>query len=187
MSTRRAFIHSATALAAGGLLTRIAFAEDISTTAPSTPKTPTKPPPLESDKVREIVAQAHRSLEAVRALVEVTPLLVNACWDWSGGDFGTPLQAAAHTGGREIAEFLLAHNARQDVYAAAMLGDLGFVQAALADDLLTRAAVPGPHGFTLLHSGNKGGDRARPVYEWLVAQGVPEVLHRPLPFIWPAS
>jgi len=97
-----------------------------------TNKPPAKPPALNPDQVRETVGQAHRSLEAGRALVEAAPLLVNACWDWGGGDFETPHQAAAHTGGREIAEYLLVHHARQDVYATAILGELKFVQTALA-------------------------------------------------------
>ncbi|MCF7689440.1 MAG: ankyrin repeat domain-containing protein [Cephaloticoccus sp.] len=187
MPTRRTFIRSSAALIATGMVGPFSAAQDQPDTAKPTNnnKTPGKPPSLNADLVRETVGQAHRSLEAVRALVEATPLLVNACWDWGGGDFETPLQAAAHTGGRDIAEFLLAHQARQDVYAAAMLGDLNFVQHALAADPVTLATVPGPHGFTLLHCANKGGELARPVYDWLIAQGVPEVLHRPLPYIWP--
>ena len=50
------------------------------------------------------MGQAHRSLYAVRSLVAEIPLLVNACREWGGGDFEPPLQAAAHTGGRAIAE-----------------------------------------------------------------------------------
>jgi hypothetical protein len=104
-----------------------------------------------------------------------------------GGDFETPLQAAAHTGRREIAGYLLAHHARLDLYAAGMLGHLDFVRAALGPDIVTAAAVPGPHGFTLLHCAKQGGEKAQPVYDWLIARGVPAVFHRPLPYIWPAG
>ena len=147
-------------------------------------KAPAKPPVLPADQVQAVVSVAHRSLDKVRELVEATPLLANACWDWGGGDFETPLQAAAHTGGHEIAEYLLSKHARLDVYAAAMLGRLDFIKATFALDPEVHL-IPGPHGFTLLHCAKQGGERARPVLEWMRAQGVPEVFFRPLPFVWP--
>jgi len=75
---------------------------------------------------------AHRSLDEVKNLVTEDPLLVNATWDWGGGDFETPLQSAAHTGPREIAESLLSQNARPDFFSTAMLGQLAVIKAALA-------------------------------------------------------
>ena len=57
---------------------------------------------------------------------------MNAAWDWGGGDWETGLGAAAHVGRRDIALFLLDHGARLDVFAAAMLGYLDVVQAAVA-------------------------------------------------------
>jgi hypothetical protein len=120
----------------------------------------------------------------VKKLVTEDPLLVNASWDWGGGDFETPLQAAAHTGRREIAEFLLGQNARPDLFAAAMLGQLDFIKAAFAvyPALL---GVHGPHGFTLLHCAKQGGALAKPVYDYLLAQGGPEIFQRPMPFKFP--
>ena len=133
-------------------------------------------------KVQAVVGQAHRSLEEVRKLVEETPLLANACWDWGGGDFETPLEAAAHTGQRAIAEYLLSKGARPSLYAAAMLGQLDLVKAHLAVDPNAHS-IPGPHGFTVLHCAKEG--EAKAVVEWLLAQGVPDVTHRPLNFVWP--
>jgi hypothetical protein len=182
-ASRRQFIVVSSALAASTLASQL-FAQQPDA-APGVPKAPPKPPSPPADKVREAVGQSHRSLAAVRALIDETPLLVNACWDWGGGDFETPLQAAAHTGQRDIAEFLLSRQARLDLYAAAMLGQLDFVKAALAPNVLAGAAVPGPHGFTLLHCAKEGGAKARPVYDFLVAQGVPEIFKQPLPFKWP--
>ena len=188
---RRQFLRTSLSLAAGSaLVLPPLLAQTAPTSAEKTaPKNPPpgKPPKLPDEKVQAIVGQAHRSLDQVRALVEETPTLVNARWDWGGGDFETPLEAAAHTGGRAIAEFLLAHGARFDLYAAAMLGQLERVQAALGPDIVTAAAVPGPHGFTLLHCAKQGGAEAKPVYDWLVAKGVPEVFMLPLPYKWPAG
>src|SRR3954468_22533358 len=126
---RRSFLLSSASLAAAAPLAafispRFNQQADTATPAAPRPKAPPKPPALPPEKVQATVGQAHRSLDAVMKLVEETPLLANASWDWGGGDFETPLQAAAHTGGRAIAEYLLSKNARLDVYAAAMLGQL---------------------------------------------------------------
>ena len=98
------------------------------------------------------------------------------------------LTVAAKTSGergiKNIALFLLANGARPTIFSAAMLGQLDVVKAFIT-------AMPGiqrtsgPHGFTLLHCVKQGGEAARPVYDYLIAQGVPEVFQRPLPYIWP--
>lgn len=176
---RRRFFQSTAQLVAGGALAALYTPAALSQAEP--PKEPPKPPALPPDTVKAIVGHAHRSLDDVKALIAEDPLLANACWDWGGGDFETPLQAAAHTGRREIAEFLLSQNARLDIYAAGMLGSLDLVKAAVAATPQL-ASVPGPHGFTLLHCVKQGGAAAKPLYDWLVAQGVAEVFRRPLPF-----
>ena len=129
-----------------------------------------KRPSLPLEKVQTIVGQAHRSLAQVKDLVDVHPMLANASWDWGGGDFETPLQAAAHTGQREIAEYLLRKNARPDLFAAAMLGDLDVVRAAFVKNPRTHE-IPGPHGFTLLHCAKQGGEPAKEVFDWLIGRG----------------
>lgn len=183
---RRQFLVTTSGLLATDVFTSLGNAQEAKAPPAGVPKTPHKRPPLPLEKVQAIVAMAHRDLAKVRALIEETPLLVNACWDWGDGDFETPLEAAAHTGRREIAEFLLARRARPSIYAAAMLGQLDPIKAALALDP-TAPEIPGPHGFTLLHCAKQGGGRAKHVYDWLVAQGVPEVFARPLPYTRPAG
>lgn len=190
INRRRFLFASASLVAAAPLAAFISprFNQQADSAAPATPrpKAPPKPPSLPPDKVQSAVGQAHRSLEAVRNLVEETPLLANACWDWGGGDFETPLQAAAHTGQVEIAEYLLGKGARLDVFAAAMLGQLGFVQAAFAT-YPNAGEIHGPHGFTLVHCATESGARGKPVLDWLLAQGLPNVSRRNLPFVWPAG
>lgn len=183
---RRTFLRSSTAIAIGGVVAArtILAQQQAPAAAPAASKPPPKPPALNPADVQATVGQAHRSLENVMKLVEATPLLANACWDWGGGDFETPLQAAAHTGGREIAEYLLRKGARLDVYAAAMLGQLDFVKAALALDPRAHE-IPGPHGFTLLHCAKSGGEGSQAMVDWLLANGVPDVTLRPLPYVWP--
>lgn len=184
---RRLFLQS-TLLAAGtALVARPLFAQTQPAPATASPPRrpqPPKPPSPPPDQVQAAVGQAHRSLEEVKKLVDATPLLANACWDWGGGDFETPLEAAAHTGRREIAEYLLSKGARPSLFAAGMLGQLEIVQAFMKLDPNAHL-IPGPHGFTLMHCVDNGGDRAKHVREWLLKQGVPEETHRPLAFVWP--
>jgi hypothetical protein len=123
---------------------------------------------LDSDLVREFVANAHGDLDAVRTALIAQPRLVNAAWDWGGGDWETALGAAAHMGRRDIAELLLAHGARLDVFAAAMLGELEVVQAALAAYPEALHAL-GPHGIPLRAHAEAGGEQASAVLELLEA------------------
>lgn len=133
--------------------------------------TDSPPPQLDSTKVQALVANAHGDLDVVRSLLEEEPRLVNAAWDWGGGDWETALGAAAHMGRRDIALYLLESGARIDLFAAAMLGQLDVVSAMLA-------AVPsmsdelGPHGIPLVEHARAGGDDARAVLELLDGAGV---------------
>ena len=90
-----------------------------------------RPPALDPALVEEFVSKAHGDVDAVQELLEREPALVNAAWDWGGGDWETGLGAAAHMGGRDIALFLLERGARLDVFAAAMLGHVDIVRAIL--------------------------------------------------------
>lgn len=129
-----------------------------------------RPPALPPDLVREVVLKAHSSLDRVKELIAEEPKLVNACWDWGGGDFESALGAAAHTGRRDIAELLLANGARLDIFAAAMLGHLDVVKAAIAACPDARRA-PGAHGIPLMVHAKMGGAPALPVLEYLQSLG----------------
>ncbi|GMV32523.1 MAG: hypothetical protein DCC59_14420 [Chloroflexi bacterium] len=123
-------------------------------------------PALEASLVQEFVGNAHGDLNRVKELLAQEPALVNATWDWGGGDFETALGAASHMGRRDIAEFLLNHGARLDIFAATMLGKLEVVKAALAayPDALN---TPGPHGISLIAHAQAGGDEAKAVLVFL--------------------
>lgn len=126
------------------------------------------PPALDQDLVREFVANAHGDVNAVREALDLHPTLVNACWDWGGGDWETALGAASHVGRRDIAELLLRRGARLDVFAAAMLGELDVVRAVLAAQPEVLHAL-GPHGIPLRAHAEAGGEQARGVVELLDA------------------
>ncbi|HKD93504.1 MAG TPA: hypothetical protein VKB43_02210 [Gaiellaceae bacterium] len=125
-----------------------------------------RPPALDSDLVREFVADAHGDLDAVRGALTEHATIANAAWDWGGGDWETGLGAAAHMGRRDIAELLLAHGARIDVFAAAMLGEVEIVRAMLAAHPELRNAR-GPHTIPLRAHAEAGGEQARAVLELL--------------------
>jgi hypothetical protein len=124
------------------------------------------PPALDNDLVREFVANAHADLEAVRNALAEHPTIANAAWDWGGGDWETGLGAAAHMGRRDIAELLLEHGARIDLFAAAMLGEVEIVRAILAAHPELRDAQ-GPHTIPLRAHAEAGGEQARAVLELL--------------------
>jgi len=127
-------------------------------------------PRLEPELVKDFVGAAHADLARIRELVGREPALANAAWDWGGGDFESALGAAAHMGRRDIAHFLLEREARMDIFAAAMLGELAIVEAMLR-------AVPrargwrGPHGISLLRHAEAGGSEALGVVELLRSLG----------------
>jgi hypothetical protein len=129
------------------------------------------PPALDPDKVQAFVANAHGDFDAVQALLVEEPRLVNAAWDWGGGDWETALGAAAHMGRRQIALFLLEHGARLDLFAAAMLGYFDIVSAMLSDFPEMHDAK-GPHGIPLVEHARAGGADARAVLELLEATEV---------------
>ena len=125
-----------------------------------------KPLPLEPALVNEFVLKAHGDLGVVKQLLEEEPALLNAAWDWGGGDWETALGAASHVGRRDIAEFLVERGARMDIFAAAMLGEVEIVRAMLDADEALRDAR-GPHGIPLVAHAEAGDDDARGVLELL--------------------
>ena len=66
-----------------------------STSAPSTsvtpsaatPQAPVRPPALAAELVKESVIAAYVNLEKTKTMLAAEPGLVNATWDWGGGDF----------------------------------------------------------------------------------------------------
>ena len=125
-----------------------------------------KLPALNSDLVNEFVRVAHSDLKQVKELLAQEPRLVNATWDWGGGDWETGLDAAAHMGRRDIAEYLLEQGAHINIFAAAMLGKVEIVKAILTDNPAARHN-PGAHGIPLIVHAQQGGEKAQRVIEYL--------------------
>jgi hypothetical protein len=123
-------------------------------------------PALDAGLVQEFVAKAHGDLARVKELLAREPALVNGVWDWGGGDFESGLGAAAHVGRKDIADYLLQHGGRLDIFAAAMLGKLDIVRAALHAYPGIKQ-ISGPHGISLLAHAKAGGEEAQPVVDLL--------------------
>ena len=134
----------------------------------ASPVIPDRPPPLESGLVKQFVVAGHGNLDKVKEMLAAQPALINATWDWGGGDFETALGGASHMGRADIARYLLENNARMDLFAAAMLGRLDIIKAAAAA-FPNIVRVPGPHKIPLIAHAENGGADAAAVVEFLRA------------------
>ncbi|MGI9519285.1 MAG: ankyrin repeat domain-containing protein [Pirellulaceae bacterium] len=128
------------------------------------------PPQLDPEKVRQFVGASHGRIETVREMLAADPMYVNASWDWVAGDWETGLGAASHVGNRAIAELLLDHGARINVFAMTMLGHTDMMKAILATYPETHQ-VPGPHGIPMLSHAIFGKEPADEVFELLLESG----------------
>jgi hypothetical protein len=170
--SRKKFLFGSSVAAVGALLGRGLFAQPgVSSPAPSpsskdVPDFPEHDPQIDRAKVKRFVIAGHFNLEAVKEMLAAEPGLINGAIDWGNGDFETALGGASHMGRRDIAEFLLEHNARMDVFAATMLGKLDIVKAAVAA-FPNVVNVLGPHKIPLIAHAEKGGEQAKAVLEFL--------------------
>jgi len=121
---------------------------------------------INPDLVSAFVGNAHGDFNRVKELFEQEPALLNAAWDWGGGDWETALGAASHMGRKDIALFLIEKGARMDIFAAAMLGKVEIVRSILTAFPEARASK-GPHGIPLEAHAAVGGEDASAVLKLL--------------------
>ncbi len=112
-------------------------------------------PGINDSMASGIVGASHGNFDKVKELVNARPELAGASWDWGFGDWETALGAASHVGRRDIAEFLMSHGARPDIFTYTMMGMLKSVQE-IIETVPGIQSHPGPHGITLLqHAKNR--------------------------------
>lgn len=112
-------------------------------------------PSMNDEMVSGIVGASHGNFDKVKEMVTARPELAGASWDWGFGDWETALGAASHVGRRDIAEFLISHGARPDIFTYTMLGMLKSVQE-IIETVPGIQTHTGPHGITLLqHAKNR--------------------------------
>lgn len=160
---RKDFLISS--LAAGTLLT-------LPNLLPAQQKQP-KTDPLPGEKVRDFVGAGHNNLDKVKQLLVEFPTLIYSMWDLGGGDFETALEGAGHVGNKDIANYLIGQGARTNFFVLTMLGKTQIVKAYL-DAYPQYLQARGPHGFTLLHHAQRGGDDAKELLEYLQSKGLKE-------------
>jgi len=125
-----------------------------------------KPPALDQAIVKEYVIAGHVDLDKVKKMLAEEPGLLNATWDWGGGDFEMAIGGAGHMGRPDIANYIISQGGRFDIFVAAMLGRLDIVKNALAA-FPNLAQSKGPHGIPLIVHAQKGGDAAAEVLKFL--------------------
>jgi len=132
-----------------------------------------KPPAIKLEIVKEFVGVSHGKFDRCKEMLENDHLLLHVSYDWGGGDYESGIEAAGHVGNKEIAAYLLSKGARYNIYLASMLGHLDIVKQVLTftPSLLNSK---GPHGFTVLHHAQKGGEESKAVVAYLQSLGAVE-------------
>ena len=165
--TRKKFIIESMAGATGLVL----LPQMISAQATQPPVKPQKSPPREKELVKEFVMAGHKDLDKVKSMLQETPDLVNASYNWKDWDWEDAIGGAAHMGLRDMALYLLEQGARPTICVAAMLGNLEVVKTFIAAFPQMKESV-GPHNISLWTHAIKGGDHAKPVFEYLASMGI---------------
>lgn len=130
--------------------------------------------PLPAEKVKEFVGAGHNNLAKVKTMLAEMPTLIYASWDLNNGDFESALEGAGHVGNKEIANYLIEQGARTNLFVLTMLGKTALVKSYL--DLFPQyLTARGPHGFTLLHHAQRGGDDAKELFDYLQSKGLKEM------------
>lgn len=161
--SRRSFVTASAALGLGTLAGK-GRAAALGADSPSTF------PHQDPEQVRAIVGASHANFDKVKELVEKCPPLARASWDWGFGDWETALGAASHVGRRDIAQYLMSHGARPDIFTFAMLGDVDTLKAMVkAQPGVQR--ILGPHGITLLQHAKNGGKESAAAAAYLETLG----------------
>ena len=132
-----------------------------------------KPAPFGGELVKEFVGAGHNDLEKVQLMLKENPNLLYAKWDWGGGDFESALEGAGHVGDKDIANYLISMGSRPNIFVLTMLGKTKIVKA-LLEEYPELLHAKGPHGFTLLHHAERGGDKATDLFHYLEKKGLTE-------------
>ncbi|WP_420576386.1 hypothetical protein [Ekhidna sp.] len=121
--------------------------------------------------IKEFVSAGHNNIDKVKELLAEQPNLIYARHDWGGGDFEEAIEGAGHVGNKEIATFLIEKGARPNLFVMAMLGENQIVKSTL-EAYPALLSAKGPHGFSLLHHANVGGNEG--LSEYLKTKGLSE-------------
>ena len=132
-----------------------------------------KPEPLPLTIVKEFVIAGHGNFEKTKQMLQENPALLYATYDWGKGDFETALEGAGHVGTKDVANYLIAAGARTNLFVLTMLGKTQLVKSFL-EIYPSFINARGPHGLTLLHHAEKGGEDAKELLDYLQSKGLKE-------------
>lgn len=134
-------------------------------------------PQLDKSLVLEFVGAAHKDMDKVKSLLQEHPTLLNSAHDWETGDFETGLGAASHMGYKELVHYFIEQGAQVNLFTAALFGRIDILKPIL--DFFPHALhAKGPHGYSLLHHAQQGGEKAAELREYLVYLGAKEEIYK---------
>lgn len=130
-------------------------------------------PQLDKALVEKFVGASHGKFDIVKELLNEHPTLLNAAHDWKMGDFETGLGAASHVGHKDLVTYFLDNGAQANIFTMALFGELEILKSMItfSPNLIN---AKGPHGYTLLHHAEQGGNDALEVKEYLTSLGLKE-------------
>ena len=158
---RKQFLQSVSLGATGLLLPALSFTQAQA------------PDPLPAAVVKDFVIAGHGNFDKTKQMLAETPNLLYATHDWGKGDFETALEGAGHVGNKEIANWLIQQGARTNMFVLTMLGKTEIVKTFL-ETFPAYMNARGPHGFTLLHHAQKGGETSKELLDYLTGKGLKE-------------
>jgi hypothetical protein len=133
----------------------------------------TDPEPLKVEIVKEFVLAGHFNLDKVKNMLNDYPNLIYSSYDWGNGDFEEAIEGAGHKGNKEVANYLIKKGARVNLFVLTMLGKTDLVKLTL-ETYPNLIFSKGPHGLTLLHHAEIGGNESKELYNYLLDKGLTE-------------
>ena len=133
----------------------------------------TEAEPYKVELVREFVLAGHFNLDKVKSMLIDYPNLIYSRYDWGNGDFEEAIEGAGHKGNKEVANYLIEKGARVNLFVLTMLGKTNLVKPTL-EAYPNLIFSKGPHGLTLLHHAEIGGEESKELYDYLLGKGLRE-------------
>ena len=131
------------------------------------------PEPYKVELVKEFVLAGHFDLDKVKNMLDDYPNLIYSRYDWGNGDFEEAIEGAGHKGNKEVANYLIEKGARVNLFVLTMLGKTNLVKPML-EAYPNLIFAKGPHGLTLLHHAEIGGEESKELHSYLLEKGLTE-------------
>lgn len=129
--------------------------------------------PYKLELVKEFVLAGHFDLDKVKNMLHDYPNLIYSRFDWGNGDFEEAIEGAGHKGNKEVANYLIEKGARVNLFVLTMLGKTSLVKPTL-EMYPNLVFSKGPHGLTLLHHAEVGGEDSKELHDYLLDKGLTE-------------